>query len=268
MPKIRTEHITINYEKQGDGEPIVLIPFLSADHGCYAFQVAEYAKHFTCLSVDLRGTGETENPAGKASIEVLADDVAAFIQAMGIRKAHVFGLSLGAAIGMWVAAKHPERVQSLSLHSCWTKTDPFLKCVVESWQVMAKALGSVREMVITAIFPWCLTPELYAKSPDHVQALTDFVRGRPEQPLETFIQHSNAVVDHDAVAQLGKITAPTQITFGRRDTLTSIRFADALNNGIHNNELVIFEESSHAPIYESVEEFNAKTLVFLQRHST
>jgi pimeloyl-ACP methyl ester carboxylesterase len=267
MPKIRTEHITTSYEKQGDGEPIVLIPFLSVDHACYAFQVAEYAKHFTCLSVDLRGTGETENPDGRASIEVFADDVAALMQAMGMQKAHVFGLSLGAAIGMWVAAKYPETVRSLSLHSCWSKTDPFLKCVVEGWQIMAKALGSVQETVIRGIFPWCLTPELYAKNPDHVQTLVDFVRGRPEQPLETFIQHSNAVVEHDAVVQLGKITAPTQITFGRHDALTSIRFSDALTNGIGNTELVIFEESSHTPIYESVEEFNAKTLAFLQRHS-
>jgi pimeloyl-ACP methyl ester carboxylesterase len=65
---------------------------------------------------------------------------------------------------------------------------------------------------------------------------------------------------------LSQIAAPTQITFGRHDQITSLRFAEPLS-AIKNSELVIFETSSHAPIYESVEEFNAKTLEFLQRHA-
>jgi pimeloyl-ACP methyl ester carboxylesterase len=115
---------------------------------------------------------------------------------------------------MWLAANYPTRVKSLSLHSPWPKTDPFLRNLVEGWQVMAKALESVAEMVIRSIFPWCLTPELYAAKPDHIQALSDFVRSRPAQPLEAFVRQSNAVLAHDVEAQLGRIKAPTQITFG------------------------------------------------------
>src|ERR1700732_3243423 len=98
-----------------------LIPYLAADYACYAFQVAEYAKHFTCISIDLRGTGESDKPEGVYSTELFADDVAAFMQAVGIPSAHISGLSLGAASGMWLAAKYPNRVKSLSLHSAWGK---------------------------------------------------------------------------------------------------------------------------------------------------
>jgi pimeloyl-ACP methyl ester carboxylesterase len=49
--------------------------------------------------------------------------------------------------------------------------------------------------------------------------------------------------------------------------VTSLRFAEPLTNAISNNEFVIFEDCSHAPIYENVEEFNQKTLAFLQRHA-
>src|SRR6266480_7513247 len=79
-------------------------------------------KHFTCISLDLRGTGETDKTESAYSTELLADDVAAFMRALGIRQAHVSGLSLGAAIGMWVAAKYPDTVSSLSLHSGWPKS--------------------------------------------------------------------------------------------------------------------------------------------------
>jgi pimeloyl-ACP methyl ester carboxylesterase len=267
MPKVKANNITMHYEQQGTGEPLILIPYLTADHACYAFQVAEYAKHFTCISLDLRGTGETDKPEGVYSTELLADDVAAFVRAVGISKAHVSGLSLGAAIGMWLAAKYPEIVTSLSLHSGWAKTDAFLKTVIKGFQIMAKGMESVPEMVILALFPWCLTPELYAAKPDYVQSLADFVRSRPAQSVASFMQQSSAVIAHDAEAQLSRITAPTLITFGRHDVATSTRFAERMKGTIRNSELLIFEGCAHAPIYENVEEFNDKTLQFLKRHA-
>jgi len=93
MPKVRANEITINYDQQGAGEPLILIPYLAADYACYAFQVAEYAKHFTCISVDLRGAGETDKPEGTYSTELFADDIAAFMQALGIRRRSVTGRS-------------------------------------------------------------------------------------------------------------------------------------------------------------------------------
>ncbi len=265
MPKVRVNDITMHYEQEGSGEPLLLIPYLAADNACYAFQVAEYAKHFTCISVDPRGAGESDKPAGPYSTEQFADDMAGLLQALGIERAHVMGLSLGAAVGMWLAAKYPARVKSLSLHSAWPKTDPFLAAVVTGWQVIAKGLGSVPEMVIQGIFPWCFTPELYAERPDFIEALSAFVRGRPVQPLEAFMSESNAVLAHDAQSQLGAIQAPTLITFGRRDNVTSTRFARPLQEGIAGAETLIFEECAHAPIYERVDEFNEKTLAFLRR---
>jgi len=267
MPRVKANGITLNYEQQGSGEPLILIPYLSADNMCYAFQVAEYAKHFTCISLDLRGTGESDKPNDQYSTEVLADDVAAFMDAVGIARAHVSGLSLGAAVGMWLAAKHPEKVKTLSLHSAWTKTDRYIDSVLSSWQMLARGFGSVPETVINGLFPWCFTPEFYATKFDVIQACAAFVRSRPPMSVEAFITQSNAVISHDVEAQLRRITAPTQITFGRHDQVTSLRFAKPLQEGIRNSELCVFETASHAPIYEVTEEFNQKTLEFLQRHA-
>jgi proline iminopeptidase len=75
------------------------------------------------------------------------------------------------------------------------------------------------------------------------------------------------VASHDAEANLGRITAPTQITFGRHDAATSTRFAERLKGPIGTSEMVVFEDCSHAPIYENVEEFNGKTLEFLKRQA-
>lgn len=267
MPTVHANGIDIYYEVQGEGEPIVLIPYLAADQACYAFQVAEYAKHYACFTVDLRGAGLTSKPEGSYTSELLADDVAAFMQAVGIDRAHIFGLSLGAATGMWLAAKYPDRVRSLSLHSAWPATDLYLRTVVEGWRIMAQALGSVADMVIKGILPWCLTPELYAARPDYVDSLADFVRSRPMPPVDALLRQSEAVLTHDARQILGGINAPTLITFGRHDVVTSTRFADPLTAGIAGSKLTVFEDCSHAPIYENVEEFNDRTLTFLKHHS-
>jgi pimeloyl-ACP methyl ester carboxylesterase len=267
MPTVQANGIDVYYEVQGEGEPLVLIPYLAADQACYAFQVAEYARHFTCFTVDLRGAGLSSKPEGSYTTDLLAADVAAFMQAAGVGRAHVAGLSLGAATGMWLAAKHPERVISLSLHSAWDSTDPFLRVVVEGWRALAQALGSVTDMTIQGIFPWCFTPELYAARPEYIDSLADFVRSRPMPPVDAFLRQSQAVLSHDARQVLGAIQAPTQITFGQRDMVTSTRFAGPLTAAIPGADLVVFENCAHAPLYENVDGFNERTLAFLRQHS-
>jgi pimeloyl-ACP methyl ester carboxylesterase len=229
--------------------------------------VADYATAFTCYTVDLRGAGLSGKPDGEYTTELLADDVAAFMHTVGISSAHVSGLSLGAATGMWLAAKHPSLPKSLSLHSAWTATDPYLKAVVQGWQTMAKGLDSTTDMVIQGIFPWCFTPELYAAKPEYIDSLADFVRSRPMPPVDAFLRQSDAVLAHDVTGALNLIQAPTQITFGQFDAVTSVRFAGPLTEAIKGAELVIFEGCAHAPIYENVAEFNARTMDFLTRNS-
>ena len=80
MPVVKANGIDINYEVQGEGEPMVLIPYLAAEQACYAFQVGEYAKHFTCYSIDPRGAGLSSKPEGEYTTELLADDVAAIFR--------------------------------------------------------------------------------------------------------------------------------------------------------------------------------------------
>jgi pimeloyl-ACP methyl ester carboxylesterase len=103
------------------------------------------------------------------------------------------------------------------------------------------------------------------REPEYVQSLADFGRSRPAQPVDPFLRQMNAVLAHES--QLGRIRAPTQITFGGRDALTSTRFADRLRNGIKGSEVVIFEDCAHAAIDENVDDFNRRTLAFLQRHA-
>jgi pimeloyl-ACP methyl ester carboxylesterase len=263
MPQVEVDRLTINYEVQGEGEPLLLIPYTSADHACYAFQLPTYTEHFSCIAIDLPGSGESDKPAGPYSTDGYAGQVAAFLGAIGVERAHVAGVSLGAAVGIHLAARHPGRVRSLSLHSGWDTSDDYLRIVLEQWRTMAPALPTVADIVIQGIFPWCFTPEMCVERPEFVDTLVEFVRGRPAQPVDAFLAQTEAALAHDASAVLGEIDAPTLITFGARDLVCGRRFAERLKHGIAGSELVVFEHLSHAGLHEDPETFNRATLDFL-----
>jgi pimeloyl-ACP methyl ester carboxylesterase len=174
-------------------------------------------------------------------------------------------VSLGATVGMHLAARHPGRMRSLSLHSGWHVTDAYLHVVVEQWRTLASALPTVADVVLQGIFPWCFTPEMYVDRPEFVDTLVEFVRGRPAQPVDAFLAQTDAVLAHDASAVLGEIDVPTLITVGARDLVCSTRFAEPINRGIVGSELVVFDHLSHAGLHEDPETFNRATLDFLLR---
>src|SRR3954451_24873621 len=179
MPQVEVDGLTVNYDVQGDGQPLLLIPYTGPDHACYAFQLPAYTEHFTCIAIDLPGSGESDKPAGPYSTDGYADQVAAFLGAIGVEQAHVAGMSLGAAVGMHLAARHPGRVRSLSLHSGWHASDDYLRIVLEQWRSLAAVLPAVADVLIQGIFPWCFTPEMYVNRPEFVDTLVTFVRSRP-----------------------------------------------------------------------------------------
>jgi pimeloyl-ACP methyl ester carboxylesterase len=265
VPLTNVDGLSIHYDVQGEGEPLLLIPYLSADHACYAFQLPAYTEHFSCIAIDLPGTGESDKPAGPYSTEAYAEQVDGFLGAIGIESAHVAGVSLGAGVAMHLAARHPNRVRSLSLHSTWHRSDAYLRTCVESWRALARSLPTVADMVIQGIFPACFSPEMYAERPEYVDALKDFVRSRPAQPLEAFLAQSEAALAHDVSAVLGAINAPALITFGGRDLVCSTRFAEPLTSAIAESELVVFDHLLHAGLHEDPETFNRTTLEFLLR---
>src|SRR4051794_10838101 len=186
MPLAAVDGLSINYAVQGEGEPLLLLPSLSADHACYAFQLPAYTEQFTCIAIDLPGTGESDKPPGPYSTERYAEQVAGFLGAIGIEQAHVAGVSLGAAVGMHLAARAPERVRSRSLHSAWDRSDAYLKTMLQMWRTLAASVPTVADVVIQGIFPLCFTPEMYVERPESVDALVGFVRSRPAQPFDAF----------------------------------------------------------------------------------
>ena len=99
-----------------------------------------------------------------------------------------------------------------------------MQTVVESWQAVGQDAGRCAGDGDPGHFSLVLHAGDVPARPDFTASLAEFVRARPKQSVSCFIDHANAVIAHDALAELPRIKAPTHITFGARDVITSTRF--------------------------------------------
>ena len=229
MPYVDTGQVSLFFEDAASGGvPTLLLHELGGSSESWRAVIHSLAADRRVIAADFRCAGRSEKPVGTFDFAELADDLSALLQALSVdQPVDVIGAALGSLAG---------------------------------------ALPTVADITIQGIFPFCFTPEMYVERPDYAQALADFVRGRPAQPREAFLSQTEAVLAHDAVPALGEIEAPTLVTFGAHDLVTSTRFADPLTGGIAGSELVVFDHLSHAALHEDPEAFNGATLDFLLRH--
>ena len=116
MSKVRaSDGVGLHYGVLGRArhEPVLMIQGLGADMSGWAFQRAAFAASYRTIAFDNRGAGRSDKPYGAYSLEQMADDAIAVLDAVGVERAHVMGASMGGAIAQILAVRHPERVRSL-----------------------------------------------------------------------------------------------------------------------------------------------------------
>src|SRR5215472_9043093 len=105
----------IYWDEQGQGEPLLLIMGLGYPSDAWYRTRPALAGKYRTIAFDNRGVGRTEMPPGPYPIPVMASDAAAVLDAAGVDKAHVFGISMGGMIAQEFALQYPQRVRSLVL---------------------------------------------------------------------------------------------------------------------------------------------------------
>ncbi len=109
--------VRLHYEVFGrpGGDPVLMIQGLGADKNGWDLQRLALAPHYTTIALDNRGAGRSDKPTGPFSLEQMADDAIAVLDAVGVERAHVMGASMGGAIAQVLAVRHRDRVRSLTL---------------------------------------------------------------------------------------------------------------------------------------------------------
>src|SRR5438067_11163400 len=115
MGSARNGDVRIAYEARGNGEPVLLVHGLAYDRRGWGPLPRLLEEDFRVLLVDNRGVGESDAPPGPYTVEQLAEDAVAVLDAAGLEQAHILGVSLGGFVAQEIALSRPERVDKLVL---------------------------------------------------------------------------------------------------------------------------------------------------------
>ncbi|MDD1686534.1 alpha/beta fold hydrolase [Methanoregula sp.] len=216
MPKVHVNDIEMYYETRGGGEPLIVIWGIGGEIPPLADLLAESVDgKYSLILFDNRGSGRTDKPDMPYSIDLMADDTAGLMDAIGIRQAHVMGISTGARIALSLAARFPGRVKSLILHVA----------AARSPDKEDKAAGTSFERLRAAM----TQPGFMEKVLPHPPTIASFLR------------QFEALREFDGRPLLGKIRAPTMIVNCTGDPSTPVRYAEELRDCIPGARLVMLD---------------------------
>ena len=265
MPFVHaTDGTRIHYEVTGKSgaTPVLMIQGLGASKNAWNLQRIAMATRFRIISFDNRGAGRSDKPTEPFTLEQMADDALAVLNAAGIETAHVVGASMGGVISQIVAVKYPQRVRSLTLVCTACRNHPWRQELLQSWAKTAADKGMIEVGKIAA--QWVMSPRSFRRL---VPAFTWMGPLAALRPRHSFVSQIDAILNtrEDLVDQLSTITAPTMIIVGNQDILTPRGDSEEIAERIPNAELVVISGAAHGLMMEHSSTFNRILIEFLQR---
>jgi pimeloyl-ACP methyl ester carboxylesterase len=232
----------------------------------FAAQVEALRDDYRCITVDFRGQGLSKPAAdGRYDMDSLTSDVVALIDQLGLEALHYVGLSMGGFVGMRLAARHPERLRSLTLLD--TSAGPEDPEKVSSYRL----LGTIYRWVGVKPVIGKVAPIMFGRTTlagprgDAVVAdLVDILRGVNRKGMRGAIA---GVTDRVPVEDLlPQITTPTLVIVGEEDVATPVAKAEAITAGIAGSRLEIVEGAGHSSTVEQPDVVTALIRDFVDAH--
>lgn len=237
------------YELRGTGTPVVLVAGVGDDIESWD-TVEPLAGDHLVVAYDNRGVRRSSTPSGPYSIEVMADDAHALVGHLGLEPVVAVGSSMGGAICLRWALRHPRDIARLVLTNTWGAPDTRLDALLAHWSSLAER-GDGRNL-LTSIALSCLSPGFVLAQPE---AFEELVAMEPPG-RDGFVAAVAACRGHDALAEVAAITQPALVIAGESDVVTPPGLSAQLAAALPNAELASLG-TGHSSFVERPEEWLA-----------
>jgi aminoacrylate hydrolase len=264
MPRIDIGGLHLNYQDQGTGEPLLMIPGLMGLLDAWDFQVSHFSKRYRCIRFDHRGTGDSDKPKDAYSTRLIAEDTVRLLDVLGIEKAHVIGTSTGGAILQNLAIDHPERLISCVFCNTWTTADEYIRRVQTSRTRIAQSYGPEEYIKFSSL--WTCGPNQFRYDWEKIAAI-EARQKKTIAPVDVLVGRLKMTLEHDRAADLHRITRPSLIIGTADDPTVPGYFARDLHRAIKGSRLHMMKEGGHYSYRRRHEEFNAVVEKFLKQQS-
>jgi pimeloyl-ACP methyl ester carboxylesterase len=237
--EVRVNGAPVRFKVAGIGEPVVLVHGLSGSTEWWRRNVEPLARRFRVYLLDLPGFGTMARSQLRLGLDEGAHWLQGWMEAVGLRRAHLVGHSMGGCICLRLAALRPDMV---------------LRLVLAAPAVMSRSRSLVRHLLP-------LAQTTLSASPNFVLTLTyDALRAGPLTLLRTANEVVRRELHHH---ELNAIQAPTLLVWGAADPLVPASVGAALRKTIPTARLHIVKDGGHVPMFDQALEFNAAVLAFL-----
>jgi pimeloyl-ACP methyl ester carboxylesterase len=246
--------LSIHYLETGAGVPLILLHGgLATAEASWHEPLPKLAETYHVLAPDSRGHGRTDNPATSLSYAQMADDVAAFIEAVGVERPLIAGYSDGGQIALEFGLRHPGKARALVLGGTVDRLNDIGREGLISWGI--RGPGDIDHAALAATWGdfYRALPKLHGpgQAPEHWRSLLDQISA-----LWTGVPTYTA-------AQLSTIREPALVICGDRDDLGATESAPLLLAVLPKGELGIIPDADHGAVdrplfWEIVRDFLAR----------
>jgi pimeloyl-ACP methyl ester carboxylesterase len=266
MPTIATNGINLYYELHGRGPLVVLIPGLGYNGWMYSRMIPGLAEQFQVISIDNRGSGLSDKPAGPYTAQMLAADVIGLLDELGAAKAHIVGHSMGGFIAQALAIDYPERVDRLVLSATNFGGPHHIPITPPAMAVLTDVSGDPIERLRRGI--------AISTAPGFAESNAEFVESwlqyRVAHPIDPAGYQAQLAIGLGLLSEaasfehkLGRVTAPTLLLFGEHDVVVPPGNAELLAAKLPHARVEILPNAGHVFPFETPEAANRAITRFL-----
>jgi 3-oxoadipate enol-lactonase len=252
MPVIQiSDDITLNYEEQGQGFPLLLIHGLLSDLTSWRYQFEPFANRYRVIAVDLKGFGKSTKPRTEYRVHSHADDLNVFLQHLKLPQTHVCGLSMGGMVAEVLALKYPHLVNGLVLADS--------AAMIADYAVSDR-LTLIGDHDMNWIAKWGTKKILRLASDEAKDHVREMIRRVDKTDYRLAVL---STAGFNIANQLKNITSPTLVIQGEKDGTVPMWHAEQLKSWIPGVKFVVMKGASHMTPVDNPEEFNRLVLDFL-----
>ena len=249
----------IAYDLKGEGPPLVLLHGYVGDRRIWRSQIEALSDEFTVVAWDAPGYGGSSDPPEDFSLSDFADCLAAFIEALGLGRVHLLGVSFGGGLALELYRRHTDLPMTLVLASAyagWAGSLP--PEVVEQGLTQALRLADLPpDRLVAELGPTMFTDSAPAELVEEFSAsMRDFHPVGLRANVRAF-----AAADLRDV--LPRVAVPTLLLYGDRDVRAPANVAHDIHAGIAGSKLVVIPGAGHACNIDAPERFNSEVRAFL-----
>jgi 3-oxoadipate enol-lactonase len=263
VPKVGLPGTELNYERAGEGEPLLLIQGMSASHMAWGRPFSSLLERdFEVIAFDNRGIGLSSRVTEAFSIAEMAADTAALLDALEIESAHVLGISMGGMIAQELALAHPDKLRSLTIGCSYCGGEGSRLMDPADFQGLVEAMGSGdAQRVFRAMYELNLSPGFRADESRYPE-FTAMAEALPA-PRETIGLQVQAITAHDTSARLPDISIPTLVVHGTVDRVLGYPNGPLIAALIPGARLETYEDVGHMFWWEQPE----RTAAVVRQHA-